>query len=131
MVSMYSVWVQYWLPWTLVFNLIYVQCMGTLLEPRNPGVKPCLRTMHGYSTGAPESGCITLFMYSVWVQYWSPGTKSPKFKRVSLNETPEFPFRGPNIWVDFNLRDSKKRRIWRKPNNIIFHNKNIDIHKTA
>jgi len=33
----------------------------------------------------------------------------PKFKRVSLNETPDFPFRGLNISVDFCLRDSKKR----------------------
>ena len=31
--------------------------------------------MYGYSTGAPEPGCITLFMYCVWVQYWSPGTR--------------------------------------------------------
>ena len=32
---------------------------------------------------------------------------SPKFKRVLLlNKTPEFPFRGLNICVDFNLRDS-------------------------
>ena len=27
---------------------------------------------------------------------------SPKFKRVSLNETPEFPFWGLNICVDFD-----------------------------
>ena len=38
-------------------------------------------------------------------------TQSPKFKRVSLNETPEFSFRGLNICVDFNLRDSEKRRV--------------------
>ena len=34
--------------------------------------------------------------------------QSPKFKRVSLNETSEFPFWGLNICVDFDLRDSKK-----------------------
>ena len=33
---------------------------------------------------------------------------SPKFKRVSLNETPEFPFWGLNVCVDFDLRDFKK-----------------------
>ena len=33
---------------------------------------------------------------------------SPKFKRVSLNETHEFPLGGLKIWVDFDLRDSKK-----------------------
>jgi len=37
---------------------------------------------------------------------------SPKFKRVSLNETPEVPFWGLNIGVDFDLRDTKKRRIY-------------------
>ena len=36
---------------------------------------------------------------------------SPKFKRVSLKETSEFPFWGLNICVDFDLRDSKKWRI--------------------
>ena len=35
-------------------------------------------------------------------------TPEAKFKRVSLNETPEFPFWGLNICVDFDLRDSKK-----------------------
>ena len=35
-------------------------------------------------------------------------SQSPKFKRVSLNETPEFPFGGLKICVDFDLRDSKK-----------------------
>ena len=39
--------------------------------------------------------------------------QSPKFKRVSLNETPEFPFWGLNICVDFDLKDSKKWRILR------------------
>ena len=34
--------------------------------------------------------------------------QSPKFKRVLLNETPEFPFWDLNICVDFDLRDSKK-----------------------
>ena len=32
--------------------------------------------------------------------------QSPKLKRVSLDETPEFPFWGLNIHVDFDLRDS-------------------------
>ena len=30
-------------------------------------------------------------------------SQSPKFKRVSLNETPEFPFWGLNICVDYDL----------------------------
>ena len=58
-------------------------------------------------------------------------TLSPKFKRVSLNETPEFPFWGLKICVDFDLRDSKNMENMKKPNEIIFHNKNIDIHKTT
>ena len=36
------------------------------------------------------------------------GPLSPKFKRVSLNETPEFHIWGFNICVDFYLRNSKK-----------------------
>ena len=34
---------------------------------------------------------------------------SPKFKRVSLNDTPEFPFWGLNIYVNFDLRGYKKK----------------------
>ena len=56
---------------------------------------------------------------------------SPKFKRVSLNETPEFPFWGLNICVDFDLRDSKKMENINQVKKIIFYYKNIDIHKTA
>ena len=56
--------------------------------------------------------------------------QSPKFKRVSLNETPEFPFWGLKICVDFDLRDSKKWNI-NKLKKIIFHYKNTDIHKNA
>ena len=37
----------------------------------------------------------------------NPEYMSPKFKRVLLNETPLFPFRGLNICVDFDLRYSK------------------------
>ena len=44
--------------------------------------------------------------------------QSPKVKRVSLNETPEFPFRGLNICVDFNLRDSKKGEYEKTKNNL-------------
>ena len=41
--------------------------------------------------------------------YWTQTDRQrPKFKRVSLNETPEFPFWGLHICVDFDLRDSKK-----------------------
>ena len=57
--------------------------------------------------------------------------QSPKLKRVSLDKTPEFPFWGFNICVEFDLRDSKKMENTNKLNKIIFHNKNIDIHKTA
>jgi len=56
---------------------------------------------------------------------------SPKFKRVSLNETLEFPFWGLNICVDFDLRDSKKMENLNQVKKIIFYYKNIDIHKTA
>ena len=37
--------------------------------------------------------------------------QSPKFKGVSLGKTPEFPFWGLNICVDFDLKDLKKWRI--------------------
>ena len=56
---------------------------------------------------------------------------SLKFKRVSLDKTPEFSFWCLNICVDFDLRDSKKIENINKLNKIIFHNKKIDIHKTA
>ena len=56
--------------------------------------------------------------------------QSPKFKRVSLNETLEFPFWRLNICVDFGLRNSQQMENMKKPNKIIFHNKHIDIHKT-
>ena len=39
---------------------------------------------------------------------------SPKFKRVSLNETPEFPFWGLNVCVGFDLRDLKKMESMKK-----------------
>ena len=55
---------------------------------------------------------------------------SPKFKRVSLDKTLEFPFWGLNICVDFDLRDSKKGEC-KQTEKIIFHYKNIDIHKTV
>jgi len=51
--------------------------------------------------------------------------QSPKFKRVSLNETPEFPFWGLNICVDFDLRDSKKMENINKLKKIIFQFKNL------
>ena len=59
------------------------------------------------------------------------GSQSPKFKRVSLNETPEFPFWGLKICVDFDLRDLKKIENINKLKKIIFHYKNTDIHKNA
>ena len=42
--------------------------------------------------------------------------QSPKFKRVLLNETPEFPFWGLNICVDFDLRGLKKMENMKKVN---------------
>ena len=42
------------------------------------------------------------------MQYAHGKIPSTKFKRVSLNETPEFPFWCLKICVDFDLRDSKK-----------------------
>ena len=56
---------------------------------------------------------------------------SPKFKRVSLNETPDFTFWGLSIFVDFDLRDSKKMENINKLKKKTFHYKNIDIDKTA
>ena len=41
------------------------------------------------------------------------------------------PYARRNICVDFNSRNSKKMKNMKKPNKILFHNKNIDIHKTA
>ena len=61
-------------------------------------------------------------------KFWA---QSPKFKRVSLDKTTEFPFWGLNICVDFDLRDSKKSENINKLKKIIFHNKNIDIDKIA
>ena len=50
--------------------------------------------------------------FEVIIQYYILWTQlipqSPKFKRVSLNETPEFPFWGLNIFVDFDLTNSNK-----------------------
>ena len=57
--------------------------------------------------------------------------QSPKFKRVSLNETTEFLFWGLSICVDFDLSDLKKMENINNLKKIIFHYKNIDIHKTA
>jgi len=51
--------------------------------------------------------------------------------RVLLDVTPEFPFWGLSICVDFDLRDSKNGEYELKLVKIIFHNKNIDIDKTA
>ena len=48
-----------------------------------------------------------------------------------MDITPEFPFWGLNISVDFDLRDGEKIDNINRLNKIIFHNKNIDIHKTA
>ena len=56
---------------------------------------------------------------------------SPKFKRVSLNETLEFPVWGLNIFVDFDLSDSKIIENMKKLNKFIFHYKNIEIHETV
>ena len=49
--------------------------------------------------------------------------QSPKFKRVSLMETPEFPFWCLNICVDFDLGDFKIMENIKKLNKIIFHYK--------
>ena len=70
-----------------------------------------------------NTGC-GICLYTVYT------AQSLKFKRVSLNETPEFPFWGLNTFVDFVLRDSKKMETINKLNYIIFHNKNIYFHKT-
>ena len=49
--------------------------------------------------------------------------QSTKFKRVSLNETLEFPFWG--LLCRFLIKENMKKL------NKKIHNKNIDIHKTA
>ena len=56
---------------------------------------------------------------------------SPKFKRVSLVKTPEFPFWGLKFCVDFDLKDSKKMENINKLKKIVFHYKNINNHITA
>jgi len=48
-----------------------------------------------------------------------------------LDKTPEFPFWGLIICVDFDLRYSKEMENINKLNKMVFHNKNIDIPKTA
>ena len=55
------------------------------------------------------------------LKFWA---QSPKFKRVSLNETPEFPILGLHICVDFDLRDSKKMENINK-----LKKKNISLQK--
>ena len=67
--------------------------------------------------------------FTIFKKYFKP--QSPKFKRVSLNETPEFPFWGLHIFVDFDLRDLKKIENMNNLNKVIFHYKNTDIHKNA
>ena len=62
------------------------------------------------------------------LKFWA---QSPKLKRVSLNETPEFRFWGLDICVDFDLRDSKKMENINKVKKIIFYYKNFYIHKTT
>jgi len=71
------------------------------------------------------------FIFNLEMQNKESRVQSPKFKRVLLNETPEFPFWGLNICVDFDLGDFKIMENMKKLNKIIFHNKNIYIHKTA
>ena len=67
---------------------------------------------HEYLDSRPLSAC----------NEWCPECSlSPKFKRVSLNKTFEFPFWGVNICVDFDLRDSKKMENMKKLNKTIFH----------
>ena len=56
--------------------------------------------------------------------------QSPKFKRVSLHKTLEFPFWRLNIYVDFGLYGMEMEYM-KKLIKIIFHNKHIDIHKTT
>ena len=70
-------------------------------------------------------------MNSISVHKYLHNCLSPKFKRVSLNETLEFPFWRLNICVDFGLRNSQQMENMKKLNKITFHNKHIDIHKTA
>ena len=63
---------------------------------------------------------------------YTVGTAEPEIlKSIVERNDPEFHFWGLNICVDFYLRDSKKMENMKKPIKIIFHNKNIDIHKTA
>ena len=81
------------------------------------------------NTGSLYTG--SLYTGSLYTVYLYTVNLSPKFKRVSLNETPEFPFWGLNIRVNFDLRDLKKIENMNNLNKVIFHYKNIDIHKTA
>ena len=56
---------------------------------------------------------------------------SRKFKRVSLNETPEFPVCGVYICLDFNLRNQKTKREWKETTCNICHNKIFKTYKTV
>ena len=70
-------------------------------------ITPFSFAYHEYLDSRPLSAC----------NEWCPECSlSPKFKRVSLNETFEFPFWGVNICVDFYLRDSKKMENMKKLN---------------
>jgi len=81
------------------------------------------------SSKLPQTGVTILGFTTTF--YLNFSALSPKFKRVSLNETLEFPFWGLKICVDFDLRDSKKMENMKKLNKKYFITKNIDIHKTA
>ena len=75
-----------------------------------------------------KPGVQNWFLYRYRLKFWA---QSPKFKRVSLNETPGLYFCCLNICEDFDLRYSENGEYEEMTlNNIIFYNKNIDIYKT-
>ena len=67
----------------------------------------------------------------LYLMWYLPWPQSPKFKRVSLNKNSKVPFLGSFHLCRFWLKRFEKMENIKKLNKIIFHNTNIDIHKTA
>ena len=68
--------------------------------------KPCLFAFKFVPTRGRTSPLKWLYTPIIYTSKFMSG----KFMRVSLNKTPEFPFWGVNIYVDFNFRNQKTKR---------------------
>ena len=105
--------------------------MHFLFRVNRVGDRSCLSlSAHGRCTHPIYSGT-KVYTVQNSTGVLTQHNQSPKFKRVSLNETLEFPFWGLNICVDFDLRNSQQMENMKKLIRIIFHYKHIDIHKTV